>query len=100
MNSVKEKKQDNTNVFSKMDNDMKNPCILEHRLALRCLDERGYNKDQCGIFFTNYKNCKTFWDRIVKDRKRKGIKPYLPPPTERQTIKDSHEQKAKVDSGK
>lgn len=64
-----------------------NPCLKEQKLSLKCLDDNGYDKKKCSVFFANYTVCQNFWLEITKERRAKGIYPYLPPPEERETIK-------------
>ncbi|KAK7101001.1 hypothetical protein V1264_023853 [Littorina saxatilis] len=61
----------------------KNPCTKEQQMSYQCLDDNGYDRDQCSKHFQNYKNCRQFWHLVTSDRKRKGIEPALPPPKDR-----------------
>lgn len=61
----------------------KNPCIKEQEMSYQCLDDHGYDRDQCTKHFKNYKNCREFWRLVSRDRKKKGIEPNLPPVEER-----------------
>lgn len=64
-----------------------NPCLKEQRLSLKCLDEMQYDKEKCERYFDNYRRCQNFWIRVTKDRRINGIRPYLPPPEEREAVK-------------
>ncbi|KAK7488525.1 hypothetical protein BaRGS_00020310 [Batillaria attramentaria] len=52
-------------------------------MSYQCLDDHGYDRDQCSKHFQNYKNCREFWRLVTIDRKKKGIQPFLPPVEER-----------------
>ncbi|XP_063218027.1 coiled-coil-helix-coiled-coil-helix domain-containing protein 7 [Bacillus rossius redtenbacheri] len=79
--------------------DYNNPCLKEHRLSLKCLDDNSYDKEKCEIFFANYKVCKAFWTHVRNERKRQGIEPFLPPPEERVKIKEEFLQKMRQAGG-
>lgn len=78
--------------------EIKNPCIKENEMSMACMNEHNFDRDQCMIFFQNYRNCMDFWSRVSKDRRRAGIKPNLPPPSERDQIK--HEYYMRATQGK
>ncbi|XP_057341086.1 coiled-coil-helix-coiled-coil-helix domain-containing protein 7 [Microplitis mediator] len=68
-----------------------NPCLKEHGLSMKCIEENYKNKNEaCGAYFDNYKACKKFWNNVYADRKRRGVEPYLPPPDEREKIKSDY----------
>lgn len=67
-----------------------NPCFKEQKLSMKCLEDNGYDYDKCQAYFANFKACKGFWLAIVKDRRRKGIHPALPPLEERDSIKQEY----------
>ncbi|KAK3763565.1 hypothetical protein RRG08_056989 [Elysia crispata] len=69
---------------------LKNPCVKEHQMTMQCLEETGYDRAQCDKFYENYRNCKKFWSWITAERKRKGIKPYLPDPDDRDAVKQEY----------
>lgn len=69
------------------DQEKYNPCLNEQQITYKCFDKFKYDKEKCELEMYNYKECKSFWNRVRADRKRKGIKPYLPEPEERQQIK-------------
>lgn len=101
----------------KNDAEKMNPCLHEQNLSYKCFDANNFNKDACEKEIKNYNICKSFWVRdatlktifisklflvmlklllhhkkmfqnsIKSDRRRKGIRPYLPPPEEREQIK-------------
>ncbi|XP_023233926.1 coiled-coil-helix-coiled-coil-helix domain-containing protein 7-like [Centruroides sculpturatus] len=64
----------------------------EHDLSLNCLEQNNYNKNKCQLHFENYINCKKFWSLVVSDRKKKGMKPYLPSVQDRGKIKEEYKQ--------
>ncbi|XP_076300702.1 coiled-coil-helix-coiled-coil-helix domain-containing protein 7 [Lasioglossum baleicum] len=71
----------------KMDQELNNPCLQEHFMSLKCLDNNNYVQKRCEPFFENYRLCKKFWANVMADRKSKGIKPLLPLPAERSKVK-------------
>ncbi|GFY71843.1 uncharacterized protein TNIN_41301 [Trichonephila inaurata madagascariensis] len=64
-----------------------NPCHNERDLSLNCLDEYYYARDKCQTYFDNYNNCRRFWGFVTKQRRKEGIKPYLPEPEDRDKVK-------------
>lgn len=64
-----------------------NPCHKERDSSLNCLDEYYYSRDKCKPYFENYNNCRKFWGFVMKQRRKEGIKPYLPEPEDRDKIK-------------
>ncbi|XP_031830353.1 coiled-coil-helix-coiled-coil-helix domain-containing protein 7 [Nomia melanderi] len=71
----------------KRDQNINNPCLKEHELALNCLTNNQDLMKRCVLYFENYRNCKTFWNDVMKDRKSRGIEPQLPVPEEREKVK-------------
>jgi len=69
------------------DQSITDPCYKERQISLRCMDEKNYDKDACYREFVNFRNCKTFWTTIIKERRRDQIKPDVPPPEERDAIR-------------
>ncbi|XP_042884973.1 uncharacterized protein LOC122261411 isoform X2 [Penaeus japonicus] len=67
-----------------------NPCLKEYNLSMKCLYEKVMHKEACGPYFDNYRICKTFWVRVIRDRRRKGISPVVPPVSEREKIKQEY----------
>ncbi|XP_063585148.1 uncharacterized protein LOC134762546 [Penaeus indicus] len=67
-----------------------NPCIKEYNLSMKCLYEKVMNRESCGLYFDNYRICKTFWTRIIRDRRRRGIIPVVPPVSEREKVKKEY----------
>ncbi|XP_015191147.1 PREDICTED: coiled-coil-helix-coiled-coil-helix domain-containing protein 7 [Polistes dominula] len=67
-----------------------NPCMKEHNLSLKCLDDNNYVHDACELYFENYRNCQDFWQKVVADRKRKNVTPYLPIPEDRENVKNEY----------
>ncbi|KYM97860.1 PREDICTED: coiled-coil-helix-coiled-coil-helix domain-containing protein 7 [Cyphomyrmex costatus] len=68
------------------DQQIDNPCYKEHLMSLKCVTSNK-TKDTCTQYFINYRNCKDFWASVQRERRLKGIKPYLPPLEERAKIK-------------
>uniref|UniRef100_A0A0V0G865 Coiled-coil-helix-coiled-coil-helix domain-containing protein 7 n=1 Tax=Triatoma dimidiata TaxID=72491 RepID=A0A0V0G865_TRIDM len=64
-----------------------NPCLKEHNMSLNCLSQNNYDPDECQKYFQNYKLCKSFWNEVRRYRRINGIRPLLPPPSERESIK-------------
>lgn len=82
-----------------------NPCWIESQQTLDCILDNFGDKKPCSKLIANYKVCKEFWFRIQKEREKKGVEPYLPPPNEREKIKkqffEKHREEAdKLRSGK
>lgn len=67
-----------------------NPCLKEQKLSMKCLEDNAYDYDKCQDYFENFKACKGFWLSIYKDRRKKGIHPAMPPPEERDSIKQEY----------
>ena len=80
------KSKNSSDVASKLINPRVNPCIAEHFESLACLNANHYNRDKCGAEFLNYQDCKTFWNKLSKKRRKLGIEPNLPEETERKQI--------------
>ncbi|KAK9701844.1 hypothetical protein QE152_g30343 [Popillia japonica] len=74
-------------VNQKRNQEETNPCLKEQELSYKCLSMNNYDKDKCQLEFENYKTCKGFWMSIQSERRRKGIKPYLPTIEDREKIK-------------
>ncbi|XP_022688573.1 coiled-coil-helix-coiled-coil-helix domain-containing protein 7-like isoform X1 [Varroa jacobsoni] len=72
------------------DQNENNPCLREQEISLKCLEQNGYDKDKCGLQFLNYKRCKVFWTRVIRDRQSRGISPDLPPIEERARAKKEY----------
>ncbi|XP_004922524.1 coiled-coil-helix-coiled-coil-helix domain-containing protein 7 [Bombyx mandarina] len=67
-----------------------NPCLTEQEQSYKCLDKNGFDHAKCEEYFENYNTCKKFWGKVYKDRKAKGIQPYLPEVEERKEIKAAY----------
>lgn len=65
-----------------------NACIHEMKETQLCMEKNNYDRDQCVDPFYNYRDCQKFWHQIVVKRRQQRIEPELPPPHERQQIKD------------
>ncbi|XP_030715576.1 coiled-coil-helix-coiled-coil-helix domain-containing protein 7 isoform X2 [Globicephala melas] len=63
-----------------------NPCLLESDASTRCMDEYNYDKERCSTHFLKYKNCRKFWNSIMIQRRRDGVKPSMPAAAERDII--------------
>ncbi|XP_018329366.1 coiled-coil-helix-coiled-coil-helix domain-containing protein 7 [Agrilus planipennis] len=74
----------------KYDQEKYNPCLKEANISYKCLSDNGYDKDKCELQIENYNLCKKFWGFIKTDRRKNGIKPYLPDPQDREAIKSQY----------
>ncbi|XP_033011158.1 coiled-coil-helix-coiled-coil-helix domain-containing protein 7 isoform X2 [Lacerta agilis] len=63
-----------------------NPCLVEADASSKCMDKNNYNRDACTLYFLRYKSCKKFWNGIVMQRRKDGIKPDMPTAEEREKI--------------
>ena len=43
----------------------KDPCWMENKLSMTCLDKNGYNKHFCQVEFENYRRCKGFRSSVT-----------------------------------
>ncbi|XP_045160519.1 coiled-coil-helix-coiled-coil-helix domain-containing protein 7-like [Mercenaria mercenaria] len=86
MSTIEEKRLQNKERFenkkrkvreSQIDGPYRNPCYEEGQMTIRCVSSVK-NKTECEKYAANAMKCKTFWKKVVKDRKRKGIDPPLP----------------------
>lgn len=82
-----EEKQKAIEYASKVDLPDKNPCIDESKLVYKCLNDNDYDRMKCEKHFENYRNCKKFWGAVKRERWWHGIKPHLPPASEREQVK-------------
>jgi len=83
-------------------NKSKEPCWKERGMSMQCLSDNGFDKSQCGAYFENYKNCKTFWMEVKFARRREGLYPLVPTDEEerakfRQQYRQTGEIPLKVD---
>ncbi|XP_055620969.1 coiled-coil-helix-coiled-coil-helix domain-containing protein 7 [Toxorhynchites rutilus septentrionalis] len=69
------------------DAEKNNPCLHEQGLVHKCLNVNNYDKEKCELYFSNYKNCKDFWYKVSRDRRSRGIYPYLPDVEDRAKLK-------------
>ncbi|KAL3868622.1 hypothetical protein ACJMK2_041415 [Sinanodonta woodiana] len=69
----------------------KNPCLREHNMSLKCLNDNYFDKTKCEAYFENYRRCKKFWGKIEMERRWKGIKPAMPSYDEREEILRQHQ---------
>ncbi|XP_060867319.1 coiled-coil-helix-coiled-coil-helix domain-containing protein 7 [Metopolophium dirhodum] len=76
--------------MSEAKNGDSNPCLQEQRLSFKCLQDSFGDKSQCEPQIENYKDCKTFWYNIYKERKNNKIRPYMPSLEERIKIKKEY----------
>ncbi|XP_037549778.1 coiled-coil-helix-coiled-coil-helix domain-containing protein 7 [Nematolebias whitei] len=60
-----------------------NPCIEETDASQKCMDTYNYDRSMCSADFQRYKNCRTYWHNIMMQRKRDGVKPYMPTAAQR-----------------
>lgn len=72
-----------------------NPCLKEHNLSYKCLDNNNFDQDSCKLYFENYKQCQIFWKTVMVDRRVNNIKPHLPLPEDREKIKAEYLNKRK-----
>ncbi|PNJ46769.1 coiled-coil-helix-coiled-coil-helix domain-containing protein 7 isoform X2 [Pongo pygmaeus] len=63
-----------------------NPCLSESDASTRCLDENNYDRERCSTYFLRYKNCRRFWNSIMMQRRKNGVKPFMPTAAERDEI--------------
>ncbi|NXP53815.1 CHCH7 protein, partial [Heliornis fulica] len=66
-----------------------NPCIMETDASRKCMDDNNYNKDMCTAYFLQYRNCRKFWQDIMMQRRRNGVKPDMPSAEERKKMLES-----------
>ncbi|XP_026750601.1 coiled-coil-helix-coiled-coil-helix domain-containing protein 7 [Galleria mellonella] len=64
-----------------------NPCLKEQEQSYECLNKNGFDHEKCEKYFDNYNTCKKFWGQVSRNRRSKGIQPYLPDVEEREKIK-------------
>ena len=38
-----------------------NPCALEEKESMKCLDKNNYDKSKCDYYFLQYRECKKKW---------------------------------------
>lgn len=69
-----------------------NPCWAEGKASLQCLSKNNYDRNACASHFDNYNQCKKFWLNVQRARKASGIKPALPPLSEREGIKKKFQE--------
>lgn len=63
-----------------------NPCLEETQASHKCMEHYNYDRNMCGAYFQNYKNCRKFWHNVMVQRRRDGVKPEMPTAAERQDI--------------
>ncbi|XP_068202473.1 coiled-coil-helix-coiled-coil-helix domain-containing protein 7 isoform X2 [Palaemon carinicauda] len=97
---TEEERLKNIERTTKVLHDEKNPCIKEHTMSLKCLEDNDYDRNKCGWHFENYKKCQDFWSEIRVQRRRAGIKPNLPPVEERDEIKREYLEKLRSGTNK
>ncbi|XP_060099758.1 coiled-coil-helix-coiled-coil-helix domain-containing protein 7 isoform X1 [Heteronotia binoei] len=66
--------------------------LHESDASRKCMDDSNYNKDMCTVHFLRYKNCRKFWNGIMIQRRKDGIKPAMPTAEERKNILESRER--------
>ncbi|KAG1460338.1 hypothetical protein G6F56_005976 [Rhizopus delemar] len=44
-----------------------NPCALEEKQSMKCLDQNNYDKTKCDFYFLQYRECKKKW---MEERRR------------------------------
>ncbi|XP_013879244.1 coiled-coil-helix-coiled-coil-helix domain-containing protein 7 [Austrofundulus limnaeus] len=60
-----------------------NPCLEESDASQKCLDVHNYDRSMCSAYFQNYKNCRAYWHSVMMQRRKNGVKPYMPTAAER-----------------
>ncbi|XP_051879353.1 coiled-coil-helix-coiled-coil-helix domain-containing protein 7 [Pristis pectinata] len=80
------------NVRKLRDEDI-NPCIEETDASKKCLEANNYNKDMCSYYFLRYKMCRKFWNNIMVQRRRNGVRPEMPTANERKEILEEYKEK-------
>ncbi|KAK5849737.1 hypothetical protein PBY51_014046 [Eleginops maclovinus] len=73
----------------KVRNQDSNPCIDESDASQKCLSLNSYDKSLCYDYFVRYKNCRKYWQNILVQRRREGVKPDMPTAAERQEMLDA-----------
>lgn len=58
--SKTQRKSENKDSFKHNDHE-RNPCLQEQKLSFKCISENYKDKDQCALYFENFKKCKSFW---------------------------------------
>ncbi|XP_057666915.1 coiled-coil-helix-coiled-coil-helix domain-containing protein 7 [Diorhabda carinulata] len=64
-----------------------NPCLKEQELTYKCFHDNSFDKEACQLQIENYKLCKSFWYSVQKERRKQGVRPVMPPLSERDSIK-------------
>ncbi|XP_033965150.1 coiled-coil-helix-coiled-coil-helix domain-containing protein 7 isoform X1 [Pseudochaenichthys georgianus] len=70
----------------KLRNQDNNPCIDESDASQQCLNVNSYDKSMCTNYFLRYKSCRKYWQNIMVQRRREGVKPDMPTAAERQEM--------------
>ncbi|CAH0717955.1 unnamed protein product, partial [Brenthis ino] len=70
-----------------------NPCLKEQDQSYQCLNKNGFDQEKCEAYFDNYNTCKKFWGKVTKDRRVRGLTPYLPDVADREKIKAEYLKK-------
>ena len=76
--------------------DKAEPCAKERKISLDCLDLHDYDHSKCQLAFENFRICKQFWNKIYRERAEKGIRPFFPPPEEREVIQREHIERQRL----
>ncbi|RWS22604.1 mitochondrial intermediate peptidase-like protein [Leptotrombidium deliense] len=88
--SSRSQKVIHSELVANFDNEETNPCFAESQISKKCLSDNNYDYDKCEREFENFKACKKFWHSVVQDRRKKGLKPDLPPLSERRALKEEY----------
>ncbi|XP_076091341.1 coiled-coil-helix-coiled-coil-helix domain-containing protein 7-like [Mytilus galloprovincialis] len=75
-------------VKEKLEAVLRHPCNREKEMSYQCLEDNGYDRGRCEMYFENYRNCSKFWNRVSWERLFRGIKPSIPPPDERDAVRE------------
>lgn len=52
-----------------------NPCTVEAKASMKCLDDNNFNRSVCEEYFEAYRNCKKAWTGRKAERRRQGLPP-------------------------
>ncbi|XP_069587472.1 coiled-coil-helix-coiled-coil-helix domain-containing protein 7 [Ranitomeya imitator] len=69
-----------------------NPCLEESNASSKCMDQNGYQREMCALYFHRYKQCRKFWHTIMMKRRGDGVRPAMPSADERKQILASLDQ--------
>lgn len=76
----------------------RDPCMKERQMSLKCQTDHAGEQWHCKDYFTNVKNCIKFWDKVSIDRRKRGIEPAIPIPSERDRVKAEYMEQWNIKS--